>query len=84
MARTVGRTPERAALSILAASAITEVCQRSWPNGLFPGRFDPYDLVAYGVGLGAVYLAEEYSRPSAPDASDRPAPTPESVTGSPE
>ncbi len=35
MARTVGRTPERAALSILAASAITEVCQRSWPNGCF-------------------------------------------------
>ena len=70
MARTVGRTPARAALSILAASAITEFCQRSWPHGLFPGRFDPYDLVAYGVGIGAVYLAEKSRHPSASDVTD--------------
>lgn len=64
IARTIGRTPARTALVLFAASTITEFSQRAWPHGLFPGRFDPYDIVAYAVGLAAVYLVDEYGRVS--------------------
>jgi hypothetical protein len=58
MRRTFGRTPELMALSLFFGSALTEVSQRYWPHGIFPGRFDPLDLVAYAVGLGACYAGE--------------------------
>jgi hypothetical protein len=56
--RTVGRSAEFAAVSLFAASAATEVSQRFWPHGVFPGRFDPLDLVAYAAGLLVCYAAE--------------------------
>jgi hypothetical protein len=56
--RTVGRSAEFAAVSLFAASAVTEVSQRFWPHGVFPGRFDPLDLVAYAAGLLVCYAAE--------------------------
>ena len=39
--RTIGRTPEIAALRLFTASTLTEVSQRYWPHGIFAGRFDP-------------------------------------------
>jgi hypothetical protein len=59
--RWVGRTPERAALSLFAASTATEISQRYWPNGLFPGRYDPWDIVAYGAGILVCYLLDRWS-----------------------
>ena len=56
--RTIGRTPPAAALILFVASTCTEVSQYFWPHGLFPGRFDPLDVAAYGVGLAACLLAE--------------------------
>jgi len=56
--RTVGRTPEFAAVSLFAASALTEVSQRYWPHGIFSGRFDPLDILAYAIGLAACYAAD--------------------------
>ena len=56
--RTVGRSAEFAAVSLFAASATTEVSQLFWPHGVFPGRFDPLDLVAYAAGILACYAAE--------------------------
>ena len=38
--RIIGQTPEFAALSLFAASAVTEASQLYWPRGVFPGRFD--------------------------------------------
>jgi hypothetical protein len=57
--RTLGRSAEFAAVSLFAASAATEVSQRFWPHGVFPGRFDPLDLAAYAAGLLACYVAEQ-------------------------
>jgi hypothetical protein len=53
--RTIGQTPEVAALSLFAASAATEISQMYWPHGIFPGRFDVLDLVAYAGGLAVCY-----------------------------
>jgi hypothetical protein len=56
--RTLGRTPEIAALSLFIGSALTEVSQRYWPHGLFAGRFDMNDILAYACGLAACYVAD--------------------------
>lgn len=61
MQRTIGRSPEMAALALFVASTATEVSQRFWPHGLFAGRFDLLDILAYGAGLAAVYVAERSS-----------------------
>lgn len=59
--RTFGRTPEIAALSLFIGSTLTEVSQRYWPHGLFAGRFDMRDIVAYAVGLATCYAADRMS-----------------------
>lgn len=56
--RLFGRTPESAALWIFTGSAATELSQRYWPHGLFPGTFDPLDIAAYAVGVASCYLAD--------------------------
>src|SRR5262245_55861174 len=56
--RWFGPTPERAAIGLFIASAATEVSQIYWPHGVFRGVFDPFDLLAYAVGLGACYIFE--------------------------
>jgi len=61
--RTIGRTPERAAMFFFAASCATELSQILWPRGLFAGRFDPLDLVAYGIGLGVCYGFDKQQQP---------------------
>ena len=65
LARTLGRTPELAALSLLVACTLTEVSQFYWPHGVFSGRFDVRDLLAYAVGLAACYIADKRSAPGA-------------------
>ena len=66
IAPTVGHTPARGALVLFTASTITERWQRVWPQGLFRGRFDRYDIGAYAVGLAAIFLVEKCVRiPSA-------------------
>jgi hypothetical protein len=57
--RLVGATPERAASLLFAASTATELAQKYWPSGLFPGRFDPFDILAFGVGLLPLYLLDK-------------------------
>ena len=66
--RTIGRTPELAAVSLFTASALTELSQRYWPHGIFRGRFDPLDVLAYGVGLTACYVADRLTSVPAPSA----------------
>jgi len=56
--RWFGATPERAAMVIFLAAALTEASQRVWPRGVFAGRFDPLDIVAYAVGVGACYAID--------------------------
>jgi hypothetical protein len=63
--RTVGRSPEIAALVLFFASAVTEISQYYWPRGLFRGRFDPADLLAFAVALAACYVAERLWAPEA-------------------
>lgn len=53
--RAIGRTPERAAILLFLASAATEVSQIRWPDGFFRGRYDPWDIVAFGAGLLVCY-----------------------------
>jgi hypothetical protein len=53
--RWIGRTPERAAAFFFLASTATELSQIAWPRGVFAGRYDPWDVVAYGVGLLICY-----------------------------
>lgn len=56
--RFVGSTPERAALSIFFVGVATEVSQRYWPSGFFAGRFDPFDIVAYALGIGTLSIRQ--------------------------
>jgi hypothetical protein len=56
--KTVGATPETAAVILFLASAATEFSQIYWPKGIFSGRFDPVDLAAYAVGLGVCYICD--------------------------
>ena len=58
IAAVIGRTPEVAAMTLFIASTFTEWTQLYWPQGIFRGTFDPLDIVAFGVGLGACYAAE--------------------------
>jgi hypothetical protein len=55
----LGHTPERAALVLFLASTLTEISQFYWPRGLFPGRFDAMDIVAYAVGLAICYAMDK-------------------------
>jgi predicted dienelactone hydrolase len=58
-------------LAFIATMAlITELTQRAWPTGPFPGRFDPNDIVAYGVGLAGVYLIEKLGSSSPHEVTD--------------
>jgi len=57
--RTLGTRAETAALLIFFASACTEISQRYWPHGIFRGRFDPWDIVAFGLGIFTCYLYEK-------------------------
>ena len=59
--RSFGRTPERAASVLFVGSALTEVSQYYWPAGVFPGVFDPWDIVMYGVGLLFCYVLDRSS-----------------------
>lgn len=61
--RTLGRTPEFAALSLFVASTLTEISQFYWPRGIFAGRFDAWDIFTYALGLGACYVADKHSDP---------------------
>jgi hypothetical protein len=65
--RWVGRTPERAAMSFFLASSATELSQIFWPRGFFAGRYDPWDILAYGVGLSMCYGLDkrQQARPQA-------------------
>jgi hypothetical protein len=58
--KTVGRTPESAAFILFVASTLTEISQIYWPHGLFAGRPDPYDILAYAFGVGVCYSAEKW------------------------
>jgi hypothetical protein len=71
--RRVGATPERAALVWFLASASSEWSQRYWPHGLFPGRFDPWDIVAFGSGIAACYALDKWG---SADVSANPEPRP--------
>ena len=54
-------TPERAAVVLFGGSALTELSQIWWPAGFFAGRYDPLDILAYGIGVGACYALEKLS-----------------------
>jgi hypothetical protein len=54
--RGIGRRPEITALVIIGGSIATEICQRYWPKGLFAGRYDPYNIVTYAIGVGICYV----------------------------
>jgi hypothetical protein len=67
--RYVGHTPAFAACLIVLASALTEVSQYFWPHGLFPGVFDPLDILAYVFGVGLCYGLDTMSPRKAPPVS---------------
>lgn len=66
--RWLGRTPEWTALALFTASTVTEVSQYFWPHGIFSGRFDPLDVLSYGVSLAACYTADRLSSRSSDGA----------------
>jgi hypothetical protein len=59
LGRFFAATPERAAFVLFGGSTLTELSQIWWPRGIFAGTYDPYDIVAYAVGVGTCYLAEK-------------------------
>jgi hypothetical protein len=69
----LGRTPEIAAGALFLASAATEISQKYYQHGLFPGTYDPWDIGAYALGVGACYLLEKFgvgmSEPDRPASS---------------
>jgi hypothetical protein len=54
-------TPERAAVVLFGGSTLTELSQIWWPAGFFSGTYDPLDILAYGIGVGACYGLERLS-----------------------
>ena len=61
LASVVGRSPEIAAIVLFLASTGTELSQRWWPHGIFPGRYDIWDIASYGGGLAICYVADRIS-----------------------
>lgn len=61
LGRFFGATPERAAFVLFGGSTLTELSQIWWPEGFFAGTYDPYDIVAYAVGVGSCYAFEKFS-----------------------
>lgn len=59
--RYIGTRPEVTALTFFVTSAFTEVCQFYWPKGIFAGRFDPGDIMAYAGGIGICYIFDKWS-----------------------
>lgn len=57
--RIFGGTPARAAASIFLGSTMTELSQYFWPHGIFAGTFDPFDILAYAVGVGVCFLFDK-------------------------
>lgn len=55
----LGRSPEFTALTFFLASTATEISQYFAPHGLFPGRFDPWDVIAYAAAAVCCYTAEK-------------------------
>lgn len=58
--RILGATPEVAAAFLFIVCSITEVSQIYWPRGLFSGRFDPLDIVAFACGILPLYLLDKW------------------------
>ena len=59
LGRYFGATPERAAFFLFGGSTLTELSQIWWPRGFFSGTYDPYDIVAYGAGVGICYVLDK-------------------------
>lgn len=58
LTRTFGASPALAATAVMGGSVVTEVAQKVWPHGVFPGTFDPLDFAAFAAGTGACLLAD--------------------------
>ena len=58
----LGATPERTAALVFGASTLTELCQRYWPRGFFPGHYDPLDIAAFAAGVGVCYVFDRLGR----------------------
>ncbi|HSJ31511.1 MAG TPA: hypothetical protein VK933_08760, partial [Longimicrobiales bacterium] len=59
LGRALGATPERAAMILFIGSSVTEIAQIYWPTGVFAGRFDPLDIVAFAIGILPLYAADK-------------------------
>lgn len=46
-----GQSPLRAGISIFTVGLISELFFLVWPKHLSSGTFDPYDILAYAVGI---------------------------------
>ena len=57
--RFVGRSSEQAAVLLFLASVTTEISQFYWPQGIFPGVFDIFDIVAYASGIVLCYILDK-------------------------
>lgn len=55
LGRFVPMTPEVVAITLFVGSTITELSQRYWPRGIFPGTYDPADILAFAFGVGVCY-----------------------------
>lgn len=58
LSRLIGRSPELTAAVLFLGSTATELAQRYWPQGVAGGRYDPVDIVAFGLGVGLCYVAD--------------------------
>ncbi|MCA9734928.1 MAG: hypothetical protein H6696_16970 [Deferribacteres bacterium] len=53
------RSPGITATILFFASTLTEVSQYFWPKGIFTGRFDYFDILAYAIGVGICYYFDK-------------------------
>lgn len=54
-----GIVPERALISILLVGIITEFKTLYLPKGIITGTFDPFDILAYAIGLLICYYLDK-------------------------
>lgn len=53
-----GQKPTRAFVSIFLVGVFSEFKTLYWPGGIITGTFDPYDILAYFIGLFTCYILD--------------------------
>jgi hypothetical protein len=64
--RWFGGSPARTALAIFGVGVASELAQGAWAGRVIAGTYDPWDIVAYALGLACTYVCDPLRQQSQP------------------